>query len=194
MLRTSPKPFHRLILKSSVCSFLILKNNNNNKIPNHLSWVYSSEQFCCCCCLLFFWTSYSCSKDSIAEVCCSSPIWSKLEREGGELPLFMIGYGSIKKKKIDLPRFGEERWIKCSLNTRAFFFFFFLMSVQKGCIYIWLCRPVSWPSNYFIWNSTEGIINLEVASPLLYHKLKLPVCWGESGGRMFITAQVTACQ
>lgn len=43
-----------------------------------------------------------------------------------ELPLFLIGYGSIKKKKkMDLPRSGEERWIKCSLNTLVFFFSFF---------------------------------------------------------------------
>ena len=47
-----------------------------------------------------------------------------------ELPLFLIGYGSIGGKKIDLPCSGEERWIKCSLNTPGFFFFFPLLLLQ----------------------------------------------------------------
>lgn len=85
---------------------------------------------------------------------------------------------------------AEEGWIKRSLNSQDFL----KMSVQRACICVWLSRPASWPSNYLIWNSTEGIIKLEVVSRLLYHKLKLLVWWGESKGRVFITAQVTACQ
>lgn len=106
-------------------------------------------------------------------------------------------------KELNLHCFGlvtvEKNWLMLLCRRRMDKMLFehwrFFLNVSAEGLHLYLAsRPVSWPSNYFIWNSTEGTIKLEVVSRLLYHKLKLLVWWGESRGRVFITAQVTACQ
>ena len=63
-----------------------------------------------------------------------------------ELPLFLIGYGSIGgKKKLTCSALGRKMDKMLFEHTRLFFSSSSSssMSVQKGCIYIWLSRPVS---------------------------------------------------
>lgn len=67
-------------------------------------------------------------------------------KEKARQPLVLIGYGSILKKGGGG---GESQLQPCpAFETMDKILFertrlFFLMSVQKGCVYIWLSRPVS---------------------------------------------------